>query len=358
MKVAIIGDLHLGVAPTNLVKFDSIFESQKRFLEELLIPELKKRKIDTIIFTGDIFDQRKRIDVKIMQYVEDFFERISKKFTIYVIQGNHDTYLKDDLSITSLSLIKNKNNITVINKIQTIDINGEKILMVPWLTTALEENFIKNIEKIKGKFEYVIGHFEICGFVYEAGTVSITGLNPIDFFNTFKNTLSGHYHTNSEKQSGDSKIHYVGTPYQLTFGEVGEEKGFYIYDFETNESEYIKNELSSKFIKLKSLDDIKKYDSFDNYFIEFEYNDKMSREEVFLIEKEISSKNPIMLRTHVKEVNDIIEVDKIDNSENMSEAIISDDMIQISKVFLEAYPFNNSDMVIDIITELKSKISG
>lgn len=361
MKLAVVGDLHLGHSPSNLARFESIFESQKRFFTECLIPELKNQGISDILFTGDVFDQRRKIDVKIMQYVEDLFENELKDFNCIVLEGNHDAYLKDDLSITSLALIKNKKNVTIINKFTPMSFGNKKTLIVPWLTTELEKKFTENLPKIKMKYDYVFGHFEICGFVYEAGVVAVNGLNPVDFFDNFKNTVSGHFHTHSEKKAGESSIHYVGTPYQLTFGDIGEEKGFWIFDMDKDERKFVKNNVSNEFIKLRSLEEIKEYDSFEKYFVEFIYNNKMTREEVFLIEKEISQRNPILLKTQFaeEETVEIAEEQKEErNVEEMSDAVISDDMTQISRVFLKAYPHEQEDLIIDLINSLKTKIHG
>ena len=52
MKVAIISDLHFGVK-----KSDEIFQkSQMKFYLEQLIPDLKTKKINTLLVLGDIFE--------------------------------------------------------------------------------------------------------------------------------------------------------------------------------------------------------------------------------------------------------------------------------------------------------------
>ena len=87
----------------------------------------------------------------------------------------------------------------------------------------------------------------------------------------------------------------------------------------------------------------------------------MTREEVFLIEKEISKRNPILLKTQFaeEETVEIAEEQKEErNVEEMSDAVISDDMTQISRVFLKAYPHEQEDLIIDLINSLKTKIHG
>lgn len=362
-KVAIVGDLHLGVSPNSATKFDTMLASQIRFLEDQLIPELIRRGISELILTGDVFDQRRKTDVLISQYVEGYFEKKLAGFKVIVIQGNHDTYYKEDLSVTSLSVIWSKKNVKVINAITPMTFGDKKVLMVPWLTVKSEPVFTGNLDKIKGKYDYCIGHFEICGFEYEAGTVSINGMNPIDFFDTFKHTLSGHYHTASEKESGGSIIQYVGTPYQLTFADCGVKKGFWIYDFDTGEREFIENTTSNKFIRINSIEELNSYDTFENCYVNLIYNETMTREELFLLEKLISDKKPLILKSSVRAItnidellNDDVECEEL--FEDFSNAISGEDMIEITRVYMKAEPFNDSDLVIELMNEIKSKKFG
>jgi len=363
-KVAVVGDLHLGIAPSNISKFETLFESQKRFFSECLIPTLKTRGITTIFFTGDLFDQRRRADIKILQYAEGLFENELKDFTCYVLQGNHDTYLKDDLSITSLSLIWSKPNVKAITKITPLKTDNGNILLVPWLTSTLETSFIENVEKIKGKYRYAFGHFETFGFPYEAGAISTHGLEPSMLFDAFENTISGHFHTASERRSGNSVIHYVGTPCQMSFGDVGEEKGFWIYDFKTANKEFIKNEVSAEFIKLRSIEELSQYETLENKFVEFYYSAKLKSEELFLIEKEVTSKNPISYKLIVNDINNISDLinssddAKVQNFEAMASAINSDDIVSMTRVFLLSEPYDDEEMVLDLISELKIKKHG
>lgn len=362
--LAVVGDLHFGIAPSNVTKFETLFESQKRFFTDCLIPTLIARGINQILFTGDLFDQRRRTDIRVLQFVEGLFENELKNFTCFVLQGNHDTYLKDDLTITSLSLIWSKPNVRAITKITPVKTDTGNVLLVPWLTSSLETKFIENVDKIKGKYRYAFGHFETFGFPYEAGAVSTHGLEPTMLYDTFENTISGHFHTASEKKSGNSTIHYVGTPCQMSFGDVGEEKGFWIYNLKTSGKEFIKNEVSAEFIKLRNIDELAQYDTLENKFVEFYYSAKLKSEEIFLIEKEVTSKNPISYKLIVNDINNISDLInssddvKVQNFEAMASAINSDDIVSMTKVFLLSEPYDDEDMVLDLILDLKIKKHG
>lgn len=363
-KIAVVGDFHLGVSPNNSLKFETLFESQRKFFTECLIPELISREIDTILFTGDLYDQRRRIDSKIAQYVEGLFQNDLKDFKCIVLQGNHDTYYKDDLSVTSLSNIWSKPNVTAVTSIRPIELFGVKCLLVPWLTTAMRQTFEDNADKVNGRFQYVFGHFEAVGFPFEAGSICTEGMNPEILYKNFKHTISGHFHTQSYKEINGHTIHYVGTPFQLTFADASEAKGFHIIDLHTNERIFVENKSSSRFFKFNNRDELSNMESLENYFVEFEYKEGIKEDELFVIEKEVLSKKPISYRAYQKVVDSVDDVnsdkspEEVKIFEDMSVAIHSENMISMTRVFLEANPYDDPEMVIEVIEEIRASISG
>jgi DNA repair exonuclease SbcCD nuclease subunit len=80
------------------------------------------------------------------------------------------------------------------------------------------------------------GHFEIEGFVMHRGAVSEGGLNR-NLFRKFDLTFSGHYH---HKSSSDS-IYYLGNPYELTWSDYNDTRGFHILDLDTRNLDFIPN---------------------------------------------------------------------------------------------------------------------
>jgi DNA repair exonuclease SbcCD nuclease subunit len=70
------------------------------------------------------------------------------------------------------------------------------------------------------------------------------------FTNNFKQTFSGHFHIRSNREIDSRKITYIGSPYQLTRNDANEEKGFAIFDLDTQDFQYINNQNSIKFISL------------------------------------------------------------------------------------------------------------
>ena len=56
-------------------------------------------------------------------------------------------------------------------------------------------------------------------------------------FRKFEYTFSGHYH----HKSSASDIHYLGNPYELTWQDYGDPRGFHIFDISNKELTFIEN---------------------------------------------------------------------------------------------------------------------
>ena len=81
-----------------------------------------------------------------------------------------------------------------------------------------------------------MGHLEISGFQMYRGQYSENGYDR-ELFRRFDTIFSGHFHHKSD----DGQIYYLGTPYQITWSDFDDPKGFHIFDTDTRELERIVN---------------------------------------------------------------------------------------------------------------------
>jgi DNA repair exonuclease SbcCD nuclease subunit len=86
------------------------------------------------------------------------------------------------------------------------------------------------------KAEICMGHFEIAGFAMHRGMESHDGLSK-EIFDKFDMVFSGHYHHRSD----DGHIYYLGNPYELTWQDFKDTRGFHLFDLERRELEFISN---------------------------------------------------------------------------------------------------------------------
>ena len=125
-------------------------------------------------------------------------------------------------------------NIKTYDRATEVTIGGLKVLMLPWINAANEEDTTKTIKKTDCKV--AMGHLEINGFRVHRGYVMEEGMN-CDILEKFDRVFSGHYHTRSD----NGKIFYLGNPYEMFWTDVNDTRGFHIFDTETLELTPVNN---------------------------------------------------------------------------------------------------------------------
>ena len=231
MKVAIITDTHYGARKGS----DHLHNYFEMFYRDVFFPSLEKYQVDTVIHMGDIFDSRKSIDLKSLEWSKKVVFEPLKKYNVYAIVGNHDCYYKDTNYVNSPELLlRAYPNIKLYSKATEIEIDKLKILMLPWINS---ENFAETKELIDGcDSKIAMGHLEINGFKATRGHMMENGMDT-SVFDKFDRVYSGHFHT----RSTDGKIYYLGNPYEMYWNDVNDTRGFHIFDTDTLELTSINN---------------------------------------------------------------------------------------------------------------------
>jgi DNA repair exonuclease SbcCD nuclease subunit len=236
MKVAIITDTHWGARNDSMVFID-FFE---KFYTDIFIPKIIEEKIDTVLMLGDTFDRRKYTNhVSLFHAKRIYFDPLAKLgVKIHMIVGNHDTAYKNTNDVNSPDLLlREYSNINVIDHPATIYVDKTPICMMPWICP---ENYQDSIDTLNDtKAEICMGHFEIAGFAMYRGMESHDGLSK-GIFDKFDMVFSGHYHHRSD----DGHIYYLGNPYELTWQDYNDPRGFHLFDLSSRTLEFIRNPYS------------------------------------------------------------------------------------------------------------------
>lgn len=233
MKVAIITDIHFG-ARNDSIAFLDFFE---KFYENIFFPTIVEANINTVLILGDTFDRRKYVNFYALDRAKKmFFNRLAElNISVYMLAGNHDTYYKNTNDVNSPDLLlREYKNIKVIDSPETITLNGIDVCMVPWICPENYQTSLDEIEKTKA--ELCMGHFEIAGFAMYRGMQSNEGLSK-ETFNKFDMVFSGHYHHRSD----DGHIYYLGNPYELTWQDYKDPRGFHLFDLSDRKLDFIPN---------------------------------------------------------------------------------------------------------------------
>ena len=233
MKIAIVTDTHFGARNDNL-NFNDYFY---KFYDNIFFPTLKERDITTCVHMGDVVDRRKYISYRI---ANDFRSRFIERFKelgidLHIIIGNHDTYYKNTNEVNSMDELVGEDILTTIySEPQVVEFDETPILFMPWINA---NNYDKSIKLLNtAKSDIIMGHLGIAGFEMYSGQVSLEGYKK-EMFRRFDTVFSGHFHHKSD----DGQIYYLGTPYEITWSDYNDPKGFHIFDTDTRELERIVN---------------------------------------------------------------------------------------------------------------------
>src|SRR5690606_25669059 len=199
----------------------------RKFFEQVFFQELSKRDIRTVIHLGDLFDKSRSINTKVLHETNSFFFSKLKHLDMYVIPGNHDSYFRDSLSVTTVSeVLGNFDNVYVYDSPEVEKIGNTSFAFVPWGINEFPEA------------DVLCAHLELIGFEMYNGVKNLDkGLSSIDFAKKYKKVLSGHYHHPSSK----GNINYIGAPIEITWSDYGGPRGFQILDTESMSLTHIKN---------------------------------------------------------------------------------------------------------------------
>ena len=257
MKIALITDTHFGARNDSLI-FSDFF---RKFYENTFFPTLKERGITDVIHLGDVVDRRKFINYKTLNSMKEILFIPLKEMggNIKIIIGNHDIYYKNTLAVNSMTeLTKGMPHVTVYDKPTEVSLTDDhKVLFVPWICDDNEEETKELIEKTRTKVAF--GHLHLEGIEQNKGSFSIDGYSP-SMYKAFQRVFSGHFH----HRSTTGNITYLGNPYEITWSDFNDKRGFHIYDTETMETEFIENPYSM-FYKIYYNDEKNDYGDLSKY---------------------------------------------------------------------------------------------
>jgi DNA repair exonuclease SbcCD nuclease subunit len=309
-KIAILSDIHIGTHQ-NSVMWHNIVLNFAKWLKT----DLEQKNIKDIIICGDINNNRNEISVSSINIIDKFFKEL-KAFNITVIVGNHDSYYKDRPDVNSLALLSEWDNIKIIDSIQSITVNDNKLTFCPW---GVE---LKDIPET----DILFGHFEIMGFKMSKTKINTIGINSKELLNKSKLVITGHFHLREERKYENGTILYVGSPYELDWGDYNtNDRGYYILDTETKAYEFVPNNISPKHKKIK-LSDLLNGGITDELKLEFKNNFIN-----FIIDKDIDTDKVSSL---------------INKLSNLKPASIKTEFINIGKAVFDdtGYDFNGVDI--------------
>ena len=234
-KVLFFSDLHLGVHQ-NSQTWHNICLDLARWIEGRMI----EHNLDTIFFAGDVFHDRHEIGVNTLHTAKKFFD-VLRKYQIHILPGNHDAFLSSTVEVNSVEILA-QDNIHVYTNPTTIKVGDKLVTFCPWKTV------VKDLEPV----DMLVGHFEIPNFRMNATKICDHGDKSSDLLDKASAVVTGHFHFREQRTYDDKYVLYLGSPYEMDFGDRDQQKGVSIIDFnDLTNIEFIENNVTPKHYRLK-----------------------------------------------------------------------------------------------------------
>jgi len=352
-KAVLLMDTHLGVRNDS----DLFAAHQKKFFYDVLFPYMAKHKLNRIIQAGDLGDKRNGMCTKTKHLLDSIFNDSYTDYGIIwdLIAGNHDQYYRHSGLLTLQSEnYCNTIGVTVHLEPSTIQLSPTcSIDVFPWINTEDKAHAIAYMSKSKA--EYALGHFEFSGFDMYKGVPAQGGMSHKVFSDNYKKVFSGHFHT----QSNQDNVYYLGTPYDLTWSDYGDIKGFHVFDTETGETEFVPNpcNLHHK-IEYDSTKDYSDFDfaQYEDKIIKFIVVDRSNQDAMDVFWMQLTEANPADIKvidTDFGDMTEDIDVESLNiedtlsilfkAADNLSDENIDKDELKamIGEVYNEAIAMGN-----------------
>ena len=258
MKILIFSDLHIHPHKKSSERLDDCLKAL-----DWVFKTAAQRGISNIVFLGDLFHDRQKIDVLTYQRTFEILNRHLSEgdFRLTLLLGNHDLWHNQRLDISSVNPLRTLPGVRVVDSpsVHKISDESEDFYMgfLPYTHSPTED--LKKVEADweakapEGRRRVLGGHIAVDGALWNVrhGTLSdvsvehegdMVRVGP-DIFRRWSRVFLGHYHA---AQKMDEVVEYVGSPLQLSFGEADQSKHIVVYDTAEDSMEYVENDFSPK----------------------------------------------------------------------------------------------------------------
>jgi hypothetical protein len=214
-----------------------------------------------IVDLGDTTSDRSSIHWTTVEVIGTGLSKL-KDLKLWKITGNHEQYLRDT-SINNRRLFDQR--FCVIDTRKIWKMNGgwtAFFVSYPADYSELTEWLVKHGREMRGGPKILFGHFQVKGAFYQGGKA--TAGVPLEALEPFSMCLLGHIHL---PQSLSHSVHYVGSPFQQDWGEIGQPKRVAILDTDTMVLDWVPMEGYPEYreVTLDEFDSMKGVNTEDRY---------------------------------------------------------------------------------------------
>lgn len=291
--------------------FHLTFERLKEQKEVLfsIIEFCNNKKIKSIIFLGDMFNNRKNVTPQELIVFKSFVNKCQKNnIRIDAIAGNHDKPTNESQK-SYLGVFENETKNVFVYENKDLKV-WNKFLFIPYFSDKILIELIENFP-YKKDIEYIFMHTCFNGSKANSGKImkSVVTIELFKDYKKLKKIFVGHYHEYNELYGG--KVVYIGNVMKLNFGERLQ-KGFYVFDSEKDETKFFPSN-SPDFVTYKLNCDIESYKRAFN--IVRDENNKNNYIRLFFLDKKEKLSSIPEQELHKKSKCKLLKIEKdfIDN---------------------------------------------
>jgi len=254
MKTLIWADLHghnFKEFSTQELGMNTRLRDQLDVISKITLSAIEYQ-IDCILFLGDLYHLKNNLDSQVIKTILNHITVLADEVKEFVvIPGNHDYRMWSSEPLLLEFLQDYHKRVVVIQEPKWISYGGDKFFAAPFTRRVKELNdMIANLDTADPSGSVFLGHQDIIGVNY-GGFVVELGLNPDMLSKKFRWSFTGHFHNVLNVREN---VISVGAPLQHNFSDVGERRGWWIY--ETNmDPIFIENTFSPKFQDFECSDD-------------------------------------------------------------------------------------------------------
>lgn len=304
----------------------------------------KENNVKNIIFGGDFFHDRQKIDIYTYQRSFDVLKQSIKDtgIKIWFLLGNHDLWFFENSDISSVYPFGEIEGVNIVSKPTRIEIEGLNWDFLPFTKDPI--NSLNILNGFPGEKQCLIGHIALNQAKMHKGSYSSDILVEhegeminvdSDIFMDYEQVFLGHFHS---EQKINAKVEYIGSPLQLSFGEAFEDKHLIVLDTKTRKKTYVKNDFSPKHLILTQ-DQLKDHELNGN-FVQLLVED-MSSVDIINLKKSLLSESSIAdfkIKQNKQKINqdqsDCDMNDVVYNEQEMIDKYVSQTKTELDKDLL------------------------
>lgn len=225
MKALVFSDLQASDGSERL------FSDTSRSLQEYRVEKFyreaakiyTKHGCDAVWDGGDTLDDRNSVPITVIDIVGRGIELFPKSRFNFKIQGNHDTYLRNN-EVHNGKLFSSV--FRVIPGMEVIEHQDTAYFMCsyPSSEASLRDWIQENARRYRDSKKVLLGHFDVVGAKMPGGSM-VTGIER-SVLEPFDLVLLGHIHL----PQSFGNIHFIGSPFQQDFAERDQKKRVAIFD--------------------------------------------------------------------------------------------------------------------------------